>query len=151
MWKVLHSRWTVVLCVEWTVLQWTLCGRNRTACGQWYLDMNGLCHFEKYVELTAQQVGSFIVGWMGCFTVNSMWMLVHSRWTVILWVECSALQWTVCGRYCRAGGQWYCGLNGVRYSEHYVEGTAQQVDSCAGEWNVLQLTFGGRYCTTGGQ
>jgi len=31
-------------------------------------------------------------------------------------------------RYCTAGGQWYCSLNGVCYSEHYVEGTAQQVD-----------------------
>ena len=36
---------------------------------------------------------------------------------------------TFIGRYCTAGGQWYCGLNGVCYSEHYVEGTAQQVDS----------------------
>ena len=48
---------------------------------------------------------------------------------MVLWVECSVLQGTVCGRYCTAGGQWYCGLNVVRYSEQYVEGTAQQVDS----------------------
>jgi len=35
----------------------------------------------------------------------------------------------LCGRYCTEGGQWYCGLNAVCYSEQYVEGTAQQVDS----------------------
>ena len=33
-----------------------------------------------------------------------------------------------CGRYSTAGGQWYGGLNGVCYSEHYVEGTTQQVN-----------------------
>ena len=33
------------------------------------------------------------------------------------------------GKYFTACGQWYCSLNGVCYSEHYVEGTAQQVDS----------------------
>jgi len=33
------------------------------------------------------------------------------------------------GKDCTAGGQWYCGLNVVCYSEQYVEGTAQQVDS----------------------
>jgi len=38
------------------------------------------------------------------------------------------LQSTVCGSYCTVGGHLYCGLNGVFYSEHFVEGTAQQVD-----------------------
>jgi len=47
---------------------------------------------------------------------------------VVLWVEYSALQLTLCGRYCTAGGPWYCGLNVVCYSEQYVEGTAEQVD-----------------------
>ena len=61
--------------------------------------------------------------------MNSMWKLLHSRWTVVLCVEWSVLQFTVCGRCCTAGGQLYCGLNGVCYSEQYVEGTAQQVDS----------------------
>jgi hypothetical protein len=28
-----------------------------------------------------------------------------------------------------AGGQGYCSLNGVRYSEHFLEDTSQQVDS----------------------
>jgi len=58
-----------------------------------------------------------------------MWKVLHSRWRVVLCVECSVLQLTVCGSYCTEGGQWYCGLNVVRYCEHYVEGTAQQVDS----------------------
>jgi len=60
--------------------------------------------------------------------VNSMWKVLLSRWSVGLWVECSVLQLTVCGRYCTAGGMWDCGLNIVCYSEHYVEGTAQQVE-----------------------
>jgi len=44
------------------------------------------------VEGTAQQVDSGIVGRMECVTVNSMWKVLHSRWTVVLWVECSVLQ-----------------------------------------------------------
>jgi len=152
MWKLLHSRWTVVLWVECCMLQCTLCGRHCTAGGQWYC------------------------GWMLCVTVNIMWTLLHSKWTVVLCVECSVLQWTVCGRNCTAGGQWYFGLNGVCYSQHYVGGTAQQVDcSIVGcmkcvtvnsirkmmhskwtvglqvEWCVLQWTLCGRYCTAGGQ
>jgi len=66
---------------------------------------------------------------MQCVTVNSMWKVLQSRWTVVLWVECSVLQCTLCGWYCTEGGQWYCGLNVVCYSELYVEITAQQVDS----------------------
>ena len=61
--------------------------------------------------------------------MNSMWRVLHSRWKVVLCVEWSVLQRTVCGRYCTAGGQWYCELNVVCFSEQYVEGTAQQVDS----------------------
>jgi len=118
--KVLHSRWTVVLWVECSVLQWTVCGRYCTAGGQWYCGLNGVCYSEQYVEGTAQQVDSGIVGWMECVTVYIMWKVLHSRWTVVLWVEWSVLQWTVCVRYCTAGGQWYCGLNGVCYSEQYV-------------------------------
>ena len=66
---------------------------------------------------------------MGCVTVNIMCKVLHGRWTVLLWLESSAIQLTLYGRYRTAGGQWYCGLNVVCYSEHYVEGTAQQVDS----------------------
>ena len=59
-----------------------------------------------------------------------MWKVLHSKWTVVLCVEWNVLQLIVCGRYCTAGGQRYCGLNVVCYSEQYVEGTAQQVESC---------------------
>ena len=229
MWKVLHSRWTVVFWVEWSVLQWTVCGRYYTAGGLWYwglndvcyselyvegtaqhvdcgivgwmvcvtvnimwkllhsrwtvvlcllngvccsehyvegtaqqvdsgivgwmycvtvnsmwkvlhsrwtflLWLNGLCYSEQYVEGTAQQVDSGIVGWMECVTVNSMWKLLHSRWTVVLWVEWSVLQWTLCGSYCTAGGQCYCRLNGVCYSENYLEDISQQVEIFRGQW-----------------
>jgi len=200
MWKVLHSRRTLVLWVKWSVLQWTVCGRYWTAGGQWYCGLNGVCYSEQYVEVSSQQVDSSIVGWMECVTeeqyvesteqqvdrgivgwmecvtVNSMWKVLKRRWTVILWVEWSVLQWTVWGRYRRAGGQLYCGLNGVCYSEHYVEGTAQQVHSsivvgmeCVTvnsmrkvlhsswtvvlwvEWSVLKWTVCGSYCTAGGQ
>jgi len=176
MWKVLHNRWTVVLLVDCSVLQWTVCGRYYTVGGQWYCGLNAVCYSEQYVEGTAQQLDSGIVGWMQCVTVHIMWKVLHSRWTVVLWVECSVIQWTLCGRCFTAGGQWYCGLNGVCYSEHYVEGTSQQVDSgivvwmqCVTvssiwkvlhsrstvvfwvEWNVLEWTLCGSYCTAGGQ
>ena len=152
MWKVLHSSWTVVLWVECSVLQWTVCGRNCTVGGQWYCGLNGVCYSEQCVDGTAQQVDSGIVGWMVCVTVNSMWKVLHSKWTVVLWVECSVLQWTVCGRYCTAGGEWYCGLNGVCYSEQYVEGTHSRVTVVLWvEWSMLQWNVCGKYCTAGGQ
>jgi len=134
MWKLLHSRWTVLLWVECSVLQWTVCGKYCTAGGQLYCGLNVVCYSKYYLEVTAQQVGSVIVGWMECVTVKSMWKLLHSRWTVVLWVEYSVLQLTVCGSYCTVGGQLYCGLNGVCYSEQYVEFTAQHVDSCIAGW-----------------
>jgi len=176
MWKVLHSRCTVIFQVEWSVLQQKLGGRYCTACGQWYCRLDGVCYNEHYVVGTAQQVDSDISGWMEGGTVNIMWKVLHSSWTVILQVEWSVLQWTLCGRYCTAGGQWYFRLNGVCYSEHYVEGTAHQVDSVIAawkecvtvniiwkllhsrwtvvllvEWSVLQWTLCGRYCTADGQ
>jgi hypothetical protein len=40
------------------------------------------------------------------------------------------VQGTFVGRYCTTGGQWYCSLNEVCYSEHYLEDISQQVDSC---------------------
>jgi len=176
MWKVLHTRWTVVLQVEWRVLEWTLCGRYCTAGGQWYCRLNGVCYSEHYVEGTAQQVDSRIAGWVKGDRVNIMWKELHSRWTVALQVEWRVLEWTLCGRYCTAGGQWYCRLKGVCYSKYYVEDTEQQVDSgTAGwmvcvtvnimwkvlhsrwtvelkvEWRVLEWTLCGRYFTAGGQ
>jgi len=66
---------------------------------------------------------------MECVTVKFIWNILHIRRTVALWLEWNVLQGTLYGRYCTARGQWYCGLNGVCYSEHYKEGTAQQVES----------------------
>ena len=141
---------------------------------------------------------SVIAFWMKCVTVNIIWKLLHSKWTlllllecsvtvniirkilhsrgtVVLRLECSVLQWTLCGRYFTASGQWYCSLNGVCYSELYLEDASQQVDSfitawmkCVTvniiwkilhnkltvvlrlEWSLLQWTFSGRYFTAGG-
>jgi len=175
-WKILHSRWTVVLQLEWSVLKWTLYGRNFTGGGQWYCSLNGVCYNEHCLEDTSQQVDSGIAAWMECVTVNIMWKKLHSRWTVVLHLEWSVLQWTLYGRNFTGGGQWYCTLNGVCYSEHYMEDTAQHVDSgiaawmeCVTvnivwkilhstwtvvlqlDWRVLQWTLYGRYFTAGGQ
>jgi len=151
-WKKPHSRWTVILQVEWSVLQWTIYGRYSTAGWQCYCSLNGVCYSEHYVEGTAQQVDSFIAGWMECVTVNFMWKLLHSRWTVLLQVEWSVLKWTSCGRYCSAGGQCYCRLNGVWYSDHYVEDSAQQFEVLLQfEWSVLQWNLCGKYSTECGQ
>ena len=47
---------------------------------------------EQYVEGTAEQVDSVIVSLILCVTVNIMWKIPHSRWTVVSWVEYSVLQ-----------------------------------------------------------
>ena len=39
------------------------------------------------------------------------------------------VQGTFIGRYFTAVEHWYCSLNEVCYSEHYLEDTSQQVDS----------------------
>ena len=106
-----HNRWTVVLQVQCSVTQWTLCGRYYTADGQWYCRLNEVWYSKHYVEDTAQQGDSGIADWV-------------------------VLQWTLRGRYCTAGGLWYCSLNGVLYSEYYMGGIAQQVDSSIAGWIV---------------
>jgi len=133
-WKILHSRWTVVMRLEWSASKWTLSGRYFTAGGQWKWGFNGVRYSENYMEDTSQQVDIFIAASMNCVTVNIIWKILHSRWTVVLQLECSALQWTLYGKYFTAGGQCYCSLNGVCYSEHYVEDTSQQVDSGIPAW-----------------
>jgi hypothetical protein len=174
-WKLLHNRWTVVLQLEWRVLKWTLSGRYLTAGGQWYCSLNEVCYCEHFLEITSEQVDNGIVAWMECVTVNSIWKILHIRWTVVLLLEWSVLQWTLSGIYFTTGGQWYCSLNGVCYSEHYLEDTSYQVDSGSAawmecvtvnifwkllhsewtvvlqvEWNLLQWTLSGRYFTAGG-
>ena len=170
-WKLLHSRLSVLLHLEWIVLQWTLCGRYFTACCQCYCSLNELCYSKHYVEVTAQHVDSVIAAWMKCVTVNFMRKVLHSRLTVLLQLEWSVLQWTLCVSYFTSGWQCYCSLNEVCYSEHYVECTAQKVYSVIAawikcvtvniiwkllhnrltvvlqlEWSVLQWTLSGRYC-----
>jgi len=79
---------------------------------------------------------------MECVTVNILWKVPHSRWTLVLEFGCSALQLTFCKLYYTAGGQFYCRLNEVRYSDHYVDGTAQQVMSGIVAWmDLLQWTL----------
>ena len=92
MWKILHIRWTVVLELEWSVLQCTLGGRYFTASGQWYCSLSGVCYNEHYVEDTSQQVDSVSSASVECVTVNIMWKILHSRWTVVLQLEWSVLQ-----------------------------------------------------------
>jgi len=124
MWKVLHSSLAVLLQVGWSVLQLTLYGSYCTTSGQYYCRLNGLCYSEQYMEVNAHAVDSKIADWMECVTVNIMWMLLHSSWTVLLQLDWSVLQWTLFGSYCTAGGQFYYRLNGVCYSELYVEVTS---------------------------
>ena len=152
MWNVLHSKWTVILLLEGRVLQWTLCGRHTTARGQWYCRLNCVCFSEHYVEGTAQQVDSIIAAWKACVSVNIMWKILHSRWIVLLQLECRVLQWTFSGRYSTTGRQWFFSLSGMCYSEHYVEDIAQQVDRNIVAWmSVLQWKLYGINCTAGEQ
>ena len=73
-------------------VQGTFFGRYFTASGQWYCSLNGVCYSEHYVEDTSQQVDSGIAAWMECVTVNIIWKILHSRWTVVLQLEWSVLQ-----------------------------------------------------------
>jgi len=133
-WKIFHSKWKVVLQVERIVLQWTLSGRYFTAGGQWYCSLNVVCCCEHYMEDISQQEDSVITGWMECVTVDNIWKILHSSLTVVLQLEWSVFLWTLSGWYFTAGGEWYCSLNEVCYSEHYMEDTAQQVDSGIAAW-----------------
>jgi len=62
------------------------------------------------LEETAQQVYSGIAAWLECVTVNIIWNILHRV------------------------GQWYCSLNGVRYSLYFLESTLQQVDTGIAVW-----------------
>ena len=174
-WKILHSRWTVVIRLQWNALYWTLSGSYFTAGGQWYCSLNGVRYSERYLDHTSEQVDSVIAFWMECVSVNVIWKTLRCTWTVVLQVEWSVLQWTSAGRYFKAWGQWFS-LNGVRYSEHHLEDTSQHVDSgnaawmkCVKvniiwkilhstwtvvkrlEWSASKWTSAGRYFTAWGQ
>jgi len=60
----------------------TLCGGYSIAGGQWYFSLNEFSYSEQYVEITSQQVYSCIVARMMYVTLNIMWKLLHSSWTV---------------------------------------------------------------------
>ena len=64
-----------------------------------------MCYSEHYVEGTAQKVDSDTAVTMECVTVNIMWKILYRKWTVVLQVEWSVIQRTLCGGYCTAGGQ----------------------------------------------
>ena len=51
-----------------------------------------MCYSEHYVEDTSQQLDSGTAASMKCVTVNIMWKVLHSRWTVILRLEWIALE-----------------------------------------------------------
>jgi hypothetical protein len=110
--KILHSRWTVFLQFECSVLQRILFGRYFTACGQWFCSLNGVCYSEHYLGDTSLQVDSNIAAWMECVTVNIIWEwvniiweILHCRWTVVSQLQWIVLQWILFGRYFTAGGQ----------------------------------------------
>ena len=88
-----------------------------------------MCYSEHYVESTVQQVDSGIAVWMECVTLNIIWKIRHSKWTVVLQFVWNLLQLILCVCYCTAVEQCYCRLYGLCYSEHLVEGTTQQMDS----------------------
>ena len=69
------------------------------------------------MEGTAQEVISCTEVRMEWVTVNNMWKIVHSRWTVVLQLAWIMLERILCGRYSTAGGQLYCSLSVVCYSE----------------------------------
>jgi len=108
-WKLLHSRCSVILQDERSVLQRTIRERYCTASGQCYWRFTLVCYSEHYVKCTAQHVDSGISGYVECVILNFKWKLIHSRWTVVLQLgEC--------------------------YSEYYAQGTAQRVDSVISGW-----------------
>jgi uncharacterized membrane protein YccF (DUF307 family) len=46
----------------------------------------------RYIHRKIQQVDSGIAAGMECITVNIMWKILYSMWTVVLQLEWSALQ-----------------------------------------------------------
>ncbi len=152
-----------------------LYGRYFTTGGHWYCSLNELRYSEHYMEVSSQHLDTGNVAWMKCVTVYLIWKVLHSSWTLVLELEWSALQWTLYGRYFKTGGHWYCSLNEVRYSDHYMEATSQQLDTVIAdwlkcvtvniiwkilhnswtlvlqlEWRALQWIISGRYFITGG-
>ena len=58
----------------------------------WYWSLNGVCYNEHCLEDTSQQVDTGIGVLMECVTVNIVWKILHSSWTLVLEFEWSVLQ-----------------------------------------------------------
>ena len=105
-------------------VQSTLIGRYFTAGGHWYCGLNEVRYSEHYMDGTSQQVDTGIAASKKCVTVNIIWKILHSMWTLVLQLEWSG------------------------YSEHYTEGTSQQVDTGIAAWKKwLQWTLYGSVLT----
>ena len=104
----------------WNLMQWTFCGRYLTAVGLWYCNLKQMCYSELYLKYTSQQVDSGISARIKCNRVNIIWKILQRKWTVILHLEWHMIQWTLSRRYFTVGGQWFCSLNEVWSSEHYL-------------------------------
>jgi len=98
-WKLLKCMWTLVMQCEWSALQWTLYGKYFTAGGHWYCCLNEVHYSEHYMESTSKYVDIGIAIWIKCNTVNIIWKILHSRWTLPLQFQWSALHLTLYGRY----------------------------------------------------
>ena len=89
---------------------------------------------EHYLESTSQQLDCGIEAWTKCVTVNIIWKILHSMWTVLFQLKLNVIKLSSFGRYITQTGQWYCSLNAIWYSEHYLQDTLQQVDSGFAVW-----------------
>jgi hypothetical protein len=132
--KILLNVWTIIFHLEWSVLQWTLYEWYFRACGQLYCKLNEGRYSEHYMKDISQQVDNCTASWMKCITVNIIWKILHSRWTIVFHLEWSALEWTLYKIYFTAGGQFYFILNEVRYSDQYREDTSHHVDNFNSSW-----------------
>jgi len=74
--KVLHSRWPLVLQLEYSRLQRKVSGSYFTEDGQWYCSLNEVHYSELCVKDTSQQLETSISVLIKCFTVKIIWKLL---------------------------------------------------------------------------
>jgi len=148
MWKILHSRWTVLLQVEWNGLQLTLCRIYGTADGQFYGKFFVVACSEIYVENTAQKLDTILAVRLECVTPKKMHKLLQSWLTVLFPFEWCVLQRILCGKYCT---EWdgviacwiACVTGNIIWKLLHSSWTVLFQVECS----VLQWTLCGRYCT----
>jgi hypothetical protein len=105
---------------------------------------------EYYMEYTSQQVDINITVWMNCISVNIIWKILHTWWTLLLQFQWSALRWILYGRYFTASEHWYCSSNEVHYS--YVIWKilhSKRTLELQFQWSALQWIIYGSYFTAG--